>query len=248
MGLTFCVSGFSDLLRRIANNPRYFFMDGISIEYYSKVIRSLPIMEHSYITNRKTWKRQNDKSALYKQINDKIFINDEIEISRKDLFKLKNGDTGVFTFSVIYWGYPYGMRGKSAEKLTDPDKIEKFLEVVSCLQHDKKAKDFSKVIEMFSDIDGIGLSTYSKLLHFLNYRVAGYPCLILDLRLIRVFQKKLFTEFHPLSSIKYETGEKYYQQYLEIMHDAAYKMKTSAAKIEMFLFTFGLNIKLNENL
>jgi hypothetical protein len=216
----------------------------ISIVNLSENIRSLPIEEHSFVTNYKTWQPYEHRSKEFKSANKKIFKSEQEEISRYDLFKLNQGDPGVFTFSVFYWGYPSGgMLNKSMNTIIEDENVRMLIAAVSYLQKQKEAEEFEEVINHFKEVKGIGLSTYSKLLHFLNFKVAGYPCLILDSRLIRVFNKGLFKEFLKLKKITYNTGEKYYVEYLRIMDETAVKMNTSAAKVEMFLFTNGLNIK-----
>jgi len=245
VGLTFLCFGISVPLRRIANNPRYFFaMKEISIVNFSDNIRSIPIDEHSFVTNHKTWEPYEYKSKEFKSANKKIFKEGDAEINRYDLFKLNQGDPGVFTFSVFYWGYPTGgMLNLSMNKIIEKENIKKLITTISYLQRKKVAEEFEEVLNQFKEVKGIGLSTYSKFLHFLNYKIAGYPCLILDSRLIKVFNKGLFKEFLPLKNVKYDSGEKHYVDFLKIMHETAVKMNTSAAKIEMFLFTNGLNIK-----
>jgi len=223
-------------------------MKEISIVNFSDNIRSLPIEEHSFVTNYKNWEPYEYRSKEFKSANKQIFKKEQAEINRYDLFKLNQGDPGVFTFSVFYWGYPSGgMLNKSMNSIIEKENVKKLIAAISYLQMKKEAEEFEEVISQFKGVNGIGLSTYSKFLHFLDFRIAGYPCLILDSRLIRVFNKGLFKEFLPLKNIKYESGEKHYVDFLKIMHESSDKMNISSAKIEMFLFTYGLNIKLIEN-
>ena len=219
-------------------------MTVISIVNFIDNIRSLPIEEHSFVTNHKTWRPYESRSKEFKTANKRIFKKEEAEINRYDLFKLNQDDPGVFTFSVFYWGFPSGgMLNKSMNKIIEKENVKKLIAAISYLQMKKEAEEFEEVISQFKGVNGIGLSTYSKFLHFLDFRIAGYPCLILDSRLIRVFNKGLFKEFLPLKNVKYDTGEKYYVDFLKIMNETAVKMNLSSANIEMFLFTYGLNIK-----
>jgi hypothetical protein len=101
-------------------------------------------------------------------------------------------------------------------------------------------EDFDFIVNDFKNIKGLGLSTQSKLIYFLELKFNNNHCLILDQRLINVFGSSIYSEFNSLSNIRYKNSE---NQYLAIKNDISSIIKTHAENIELFLFTFGLNLK-----
>ena len=63
---------------------------------------------------------------------------------------------------------------------------------------------------LLDDMPGIGISTYSKFLYFLNSSICGYKALILDGNIINILSSKIFIDFYDLSIINhYNAGDKY---------------------------------------
>ena len=79
----------------------------------------------------------------------------------------------------------------------------------------------------------------------MNIKVEGYSSLILDLRLIRVFQEEIFFDFKNLSKITYSNAPNKYPIYLETMQTISNNLDVKRDSLEMFLFTFGGSIKHN---
>ena len=92
-------------------------------------------------------------------------------------------------------------------------------------------------------IHGIGLSTYTKLLHFLSATIEGHGALILDQRIIEVVQQNLFEELAAIRRLTSANASRLYPKYLECMDDAASQLSLPPDKIEVFLFEFGLHLK-----
>jgi hypothetical protein len=93
------------------------------------------------------------------------------------------------------------------------------------------------------DVDGLGLSTYTKFLHFLNVSVEGWPALILDDRLIKVANRGLFSELTPLQGLATHNAAESYTDYLKCMHSVAKQISVRPDALELFLFTFGPHLK-----
>jgi hypothetical protein len=96
---------------------------------------------------------------------------------------------------------------------------------------------------VFGQIQGIGLSTYSKLLYFFDIRFNNLPSLILDQRLIDVFKRNIFENFQNLNNINYANAETHYMNYLNTLNAISENMGCQEENIEQFLFMFGNNIK-----
>jgi hypothetical protein len=112
-----------------------------------------------------------------------------------------------------------------------------------------KSEDFENLLKWIRSkgIKGLGLSTLSKLLYFVEIRIEDYPCLILDSRLIDVFSKNHFVEFESLANITYNNAERHYLKYLKIMNEVSNSIDTKGENLEQFLFMFGGNLKVRES-
>ena len=135
-----CVQGISvpPKLVGLCSTP-YFFIMSITLHSYRDSIISLPLEEHSFITKRSTWLRAETSSPRYRAINDRIFNNDlSIELNRNDLFKANTGSIEKYIFKVLYWGYPYGMRGLSLQNLTGEKNLARLIGIVKELKKEKK--------------------------------------------------------------------------------------------------------------
>jgi thermostable 8-oxoguanine DNA glycosylase len=80
-------------------------------------------------------------------------------------------------------------------------------------------------------------------LYFRTFKFGDFNALILDDRLLRVFQHGEFKEFEKLKNLKRTNAMSNYLYYLEIMHETAKEIGVSPENLEMFLFTFGNNLK-----
>lgn len=213
----------------------------MNITDYQILIANLPVRQQSFTTQKATWLKFEENNEYLRAFNDNHFKgNKDLCLSRQDLFDI-NHSTRELILKTIYWGYIRGMRGNHF-----PNIIEKISSLESALVKLKQnenlsAIDFKDFIE--NKISGIGLSTLSKLLYFLDIKFNGHTALILDQRLIVTFQNKHYKEFYDLSKIKYENAQKYYLDYLEITNNLAIEMKTKGENIEQFLFMFSNNLK-----
>lgn len=202
----------------------------LELKDYKTVIQHLPVLEQAFQIKAVNWKK-----FLNNYQYDKLFKdNDCITINRLDIFNTQEQE--LFVLKILLWGYPRGMRGNNFLWITKS--IEKIVEILS----DGRA-DLLTMQNSFSNIAGLGLSTYSKFLYFKKYAFGEYSALILDERLIKVFQYNVFEEFETLKSINSYNKEKMYMLYLEIMHEQAANLNTKPENIEQFLFLFGNHLK-----
>ncbi|WP_138480071.1 8-oxoguanine DNA glycosylase OGG fold protein [Dyadobacter bucti] len=217
----------------------------MTIRNYSDLIRSLPVRQQSFSTKRSTWEKAERQIPWLAQLNDKIFSNNkDVTISRQDIFA--TGDIRELIVRTIYWGYPRGMRGNYAIIIFYAiENIE--VEFTSTLHGDLEQSigpsNLTGLIDFFNRIEGLGIATLTKLLYFNNVSFEGYPCLILDSRIINVLKRGEFDELRSLRYIRYANSIVLYKQYLQVMLDVSKTLDTSCDSLEQFLFLFGGNLK-----
>jgi hypothetical protein len=156
------------------------------------------------------------------------------------LFERGKGDLEQFAFAVILWGYPAGTRGNNAANLLPglPRLAQELGRVRDDLQGSiRDWPTFWRGIK--SNYGGLGMSTLSKLLHFLGVRVEGLKSLILDQRLIEFFRSTRFPEFAQLSEIRYDRAADDYLLYLRRMNEVSRKLRVNPANLEMTLYLLG---------
>jgi hypothetical protein len=88
-------------------------------------------------------------------------------------------------------------------------------------------------------VQGLGMSTFSKILYFRNIKFEDHPCLILDQRLIAVFSGNAFPEFDGLRSVRYGNTGRHYLDYLRTRDRLATRLGTNGKNIEQFCLFLG---------
>jgi hypothetical protein len=208
-----------------------------TLNEYKDLILAMPVKEQAFTTNRTTWEKKIDSKIL-----DEIFKGkSELKISRENV--LTNCPLNIFIYYVIMWGYPRGMRGQAndAEIFKNINLISEIINKPK--RNSLKEEDWESIRKSLSGIKGLGISTISKLLYFRTFKFGDFNALILDDRLLRVFQHGEFKEFEKLKNLKRTNAMSNYLYYLEIMHETAKEIGVSPENLEMFLFTFGNNLK-----
>jgi hypothetical protein len=214
----------------------------MNIDRYKILISNLPVRQQCFTTKRTTWLKAENEISWLKQLNDNLFGNEStLTISRQDIFE--TNEPRKIIIKTIYWGYTAGMRGNHfVNILKHIDTIENTL--LSLRQKSNPTtSEFNCLTETFKKVTGLGLSTYSKLLYFFKITFNDNPCLILDQRLINVFTSKLYANFQQLNNICYDNAEKKYLDFLNLTRQLANDIETEGENIELFLFTFGNNLK-----
>ena len=217
----------------------------MNIESYKILISNLPVRQQCFTTKRKTWNKAENEIEWLKNLNDKLFGDKKtLTISRQDIFDTK--EPREIIIKTIYWGYTAGMRGNHfVNILKYIDTIEDTILTLK-QKSNSTTTDFNSLAETFKNVSGLGLSTYSKLLYFFKITFNGNACLILDQRLINVFVSNTYSEFKTLSSINDYNKEKRYLDFLQLTKQIANTIETEGENIELFLFTFGNNLKYNQ--
>lgn len=209
---------------------------------FKSLIESMPVNEQAFISKQSTWSNYFNDYGEVSTIFHHIFNNkDVVQISRSDLFRLaKQDDLGYFIIATILWGYPRGMRGNHFTNI-----LSQFQEVKNALLEAQAGIDnWLNHFEKIRVIEGLGLSTYTKFLYFMGVKVENHPALILDRRIIDTLQREIFIELVPISNISTYNASSNYSLYLRTIDLLSQEMDTEGDKIEMFLFEFGLNLKM----
>ena len=208
---------------------------------YKQLIKNLPVNQQALTTKRITWQKAEENNEWLKIINNELFENnDSLTLSRQDIFN--TNEIRKIIIKTIYWGYTRGMRGNNFQNiLNNIDLLEKTLIELKSKSENEKIESIDLII--FKKIKGLGLSTYSKLLYFLNINFNNLPCLILDQRLIDVFSSRKFIQFNKLNNISNYNAERKYLDFLVVTNHIANEIQTENENIEQFLFIFGNNLK-----
>lgn len=217
----------------------------MKIQHYSILIRSLPVRQQSFSTKRSTWGKAESQIPWLAALNNKIFENrNVVTISRQDVFAAD--DVRELIVKTIYWGYPRGMRGNHVVNIFNSMKeieAEFMLALAREANQSIDSSNFASLLELFESIEGLGISTLTKLLYFNNVTFEGHRCLILDSRIIKILQEAKFDEFHSLRHIRYDKGLLLYTRYLEVMSAVSKELDLNCEGLEQFLFLFGGNLK-----
>ena len=210
-----------------------------SLYRYQKLIQELPTQEQSFTIKASNWQKQlsaEDFRTLFREES-------TTRLSRKEVHD--TNDSKIFLLKVILWGYPQGMRGNHFMKIYG--RLEELSEIFNNPNRAKlQFEDLRLIQQQIKDIEGIGLSTYSKFLYFRDYQFDDVTSLIMDERIIRVIKGNLFQELEILRPLNSYNAEKKYIEYLKLMKQLSEKLNTYPENLEQFLFLFGNNLKPNK--
>lgn len=217
----------------------------MNINSYKTLISELPVQQQSFTTKRSTWRKAEKEIDWLTDSNNKLFDNKEtLNISRQDIFD-SSGTARELILKTIYWGYTAGMRGNHFVNILKNIQILETTFVDLKNKSNPTSSDFIDLTKVIKNISGIHLSTYSKLLYFFDIKFNEAPCLILDQRLIDVFNSGFYYEYSSLGKINNYNKEAKYLTYLDLTHQLATTLHTKGENIEQFLFIFGANLKIN---
>jgi hypothetical protein len=213
---------------------------------FAGLISNMPTSEQAFASKRSTWAAHiNGKDAASEALQ---AVFDAYTVDSKNIFLSRDNlrdlalkpNLAEFVVATIIWGYPRGMRGHNFRNvISDLEALcQRLSDARSC-----PISDWRSHCERLSEIHGIGLSTYTKLLHFLAVKIGRHEALILDQRIIEVAQQNLFEELTPIRQLTTVNAPRLYPRYLESMNDAASRLSLPPDKIEFFLFEFGLHLK-----
>jgi len=207
---------------------------------YLPLIRNLPVRDQGFTAKKKTWQKHIYAGGYSGKCLQYLFDgNDTVTITRKDLFQYGMSgfiaDDYVFIMAVILWGYPRGMRGNNFLRVRE--NLPKIQELLRAAREDGIHDWYEHWAEV-KKIPGLGISTYSKLLHFARVKVEGLNAYILDAKVIDAIQlyKEEFKEIqHINDNVVAGTS---YPAYLYRMAEIQIAWVVNPENIELFLFMF----------
>ena len=209
----------------------------VSIFEYKDFIRSFPYKKQSFLIERKNW------GEITFHHLEKIFSTygngEMVRLNREMLFEDAKS-TEEFILKVLLWGYPTRGRGNNIEKLLEKENLEELKIILEKYKNNNVSTE--ELVEDVSKIKGLGISTVSKFLYFLNAKIDGFKALILDDQILNVINRKRILELNQLSSLKREQALKKYSKYLEKMSELSKELECEPDQIEIFLFSFGKNV------
>lgn len=218
----------------------------MKITDFENLIRHFPYERQAFRVNKKVWLPEDRRKEDINQydIIETVFGNaDSIMISRNDLLTAKD-ELEIFVIKVLMWGYPTKGRGNNIENILEPEKFNSFIEQLQILI-EKKNINLKEIRELLK-LEGLGLSTLSKILYFKRIEIEYNPAMILDRRVINAINAEtrfVDSGIEQFKELKYENGANYYEQYLAFLKELATEMKVQPDQIEMFLYEFGANLK-----
>lgn len=209
----------------------------VSIEKYADLIKSLPVGGQFTKIKRGSafWKRPDfskDVKKVVKTVFDECSGDEKyINISRDDI--KETIDTEKKIVKILMWGYPRG--GQYAQV----KKILQNLNVLTNWLEENNGNNFDFVqdeaLGNLLEINGLGLSTISKLLYFFDVKIGNIPCQIYDGKVIDSLNKN--HQIDELSSRNdWEQTYDDYENYINLLSELSKNREYSPDQIELFLF------------
>lgn len=209
----------------------------VSIEKYADLIKSLPVGgQFTKIKRDSTFWNRIDFPDDVIEVVRTVFgecsgDNNYIKISRDDI--KETIDTEKKIVKILMWGYPGG--GQHGQV----NRILQNLNDLTIWLNENNGRNFDSVqddaLDNLSEINGLGLSTISKLLYFFDVKIGNNPCQIYDGKVINSLNKN-----HQIDelAIRNDWGRTYpdYKEYINLLFRLSKKCKCSPDQIELFLF------------
>lgn len=198
-----------------------------------------PVKDQPHVkVNAETMRRINvDYSA---RLNNLFFGDkDRVLVSRKDILAIPRAEVDLFTISVLYWGYPNNNHNRCRYAMQSWTELTGLVRRV--LNH--RIMDgayYSGLEQTMRDINGINISTFSKLFYFAKASIDGNECVILDNIVVRAINNLTGEEFVPLKeSIVGSNRYRAYPRYLAAMKDLSEQIGVKAQNLEYALWLAG---------
>ena len=209
------------------------------IKTYEKLIKEIPIKKQSMHARKAVWQKRLGRT-LFKVVKS-VFDKDEITITRGEVLEEK--DNGIKIIKTLVWGYPEGGRGDNVKcALTKLEELDKILSK-------NKRKNLSEVkakelIDRLEMVDGVGPSTWSKLLYFFEISVESHRCQIFDARVERSLNASQFKEFKKEKGKWNQKKVDDFFKYIEKLDKVSMRLGVDPEQLENFLFYYNLYFEL----
>lgn len=224
-----------------------------SIKEHIDLIKHIPVEKQISLIKRKNWLKDdehlhdrfqdiNNQEKILKHLKSIFSKNDEILISRSDIFDEQNLEKKIL--KTLMWGYPSGGQGSLSKNIfcnlsIIKEKLNKYKNKNIPEDSEDQDTNFKELLV----IPGLGFSTLSKILYFFQVTINDNPCLIYDRQVLLSLNKNTIDEFDIGHSWKQNYDD--YCSYLEKVNDLSKKHNVTNAQIEFFLFYTNLHFKLD---
>ena len=207
----------------------------MKISDFRNLIKELPFYNQSFSIKESIWKNDSQSELISKVFDNKK----SITLNRYDLFN-SSYNLPEFIIKTLMWGYPTKGRGNNIDIMLLDENFKKLTNIlIGCTETDIT---FSEIEKMVKEVNGIGISTITKFLYFLNTSIEGNRAVILDKQIIDIIHSGKYEEFKSLKNIRYDNAFKKYAEYLTIVNNLSRELKVKPDQIEFFLFVFGKSL------
>ncbi len=223
----------------------------MTLEDLKSIIINIPVMNQISVVNLDSWKNKFTTNKECEKDFDSICrdypsaLTNKVELTRDDI--LREQDPKRKIIMTLMWGYPTGGRGQNIMKVLA--KIDDLNAILTKSERSIPKQEFYQLLDEFKKIDGLGPSTWSKLLYFFQYTIDENKCQIYDLKIVdSLNERKHIKEISELTHVfKHDKAEDYLI-YIKTINDWARRLDADDCllpdKLELFLFYYNLNYKM----
>ena len=214
-------------------------------EPFKDLIISLPTAEQEFYAKQSTWIpmiADNPELHLWQQ----HLVGGTVHVKRSHLYDCDaTAPNGIL--HVLIWGYPSGGRGANIQKCIA--NISDISVALTQLKHIEipTLGDLINFSNACKHINGLGMSTWSKLLHFNHISFDGYESNIYDKVIKDVISLRRIDLSEYIDNSIRNTDVREYMAYLKFLTDHASKIGAKSVQIELFLYLIArrFDIELN---
>lgn len=197
---------------------------------FPQIIPLLPVGDHAVRVEADRWRDPLVESGLGDHFHAIFNGHNEVQLTRDMILGQANPTRKCI--EILLWGYPAGMRNNyHLAYLGNIEQIE---------IHAQAIVNWPTYYGNFGAINGIGISTVTKIAYFFGRIFAGNQAVILDNRIISVINGGAWVELNGLHGIAYGNAVNNYINYLEVVSGVAAEIGATSAQVELFLFSLGV--------
>lgn len=189
------------------------------------------------VVKRQSWRNVEGQFEVARNLNNRLFGTEEqILIDRNSVFRTRNRD--MFLQRVLFWGFPTGMHGVGRSAFDNWDKLVA-LRLYLKRHPDLAVAEYRQIVSNhFSNMRGLSLAFFSKLLYFMNVTIDGAPAVINDDLLRKGINKVTGPEILPLKNVaKYRYM--LYPDFLREMQLLARDLDSTPERLEYVFWLIG---------
>lgn len=191
------------------------------------------------LVKRKSWRNIEGQFEVARNLNNRLFGTEEqILIDRNSVFRTRDRD--IFLQKVLFWGFPTGLHGVGKSAFDNWDNLVA-LRLYLKRHPDLTVAEYRQMVsDHFSNMRGLSIAFFSKLLYFMNVTIDGTLALINDEFLRKGIKKVTGPEILPLKkAAKYRYSS--YPGFLNEMVSLASNLHSTPERLEYVLWLIGKN-------